>query len=95
MSGMDYGKIYDRLVDKRRNEPADEGEWHHVVPRAEGGPDDKSNLVKLTYKEHVFAHQLLARIYDDLPMWCAAVAMLPAKRGKNLKLAALARKRMA
>lgn len=34
-------------------------EQHHVVPRSFGGSDDKSNLVKLTAREHYVAHLLL------------------------------------
>ena len=53
---------------------------HHIVPRAEGGSDDESNLVMLTAREHYIAHLLLAKIYDDKPMWCAVQMM-----GKKFK----------
>lgn len=35
-------------------------ERHHILPRAMGGKDDDSNLVKLTSFEHVLAHYYLA-----------------------------------
>lgn len=33
---------------------------HHIVPRCMKGGDEKSNLIKLTYREHYLAHCLLA-----------------------------------
>lgn len=47
-------------------------------------------------KEHIFAHQLLARIYDDNKMWLAAHILLQTKdnsANKCLRLAEIARKR--
>ena len=45
------------------------------MPKAEGGSDDKSNLVKLTARQHYIAHLLLAKIYDDFKMYSALVYM--------------------
>lgn len=36
-------------------------EKHHIVPRSEGGTDDRSNLVELYPREHFIAHWLLYR----------------------------------
>lgn len=72
---MDYKRIYDQLIQKRRDNPITRKEQyvecHHVVPRSEGGSDSEDNLVNLTAREHYFAHMLLARIYDDYNMWCS------------------------
>lgn len=38
---------------------------HHIIPRCIGGTDDKSNLIKLTLREHYIAHLLLAKSYND------------------------------
>lgn len=67
---MNYIETYDRLVQKRLNQPAigQYIECHHIVPKSEGGSNDKSNLVKLTAREHFIAHLLLAKIYDDVKM---------------------------
>lgn len=51
-------------------------ERHHIIPKSEGGSDDPDNLVNLTAREHYIAHLLLARIYDDQKMWCAAQQMM-------------------
>lgn len=76
---MDYGKTYDRLIKKRRDNPISRDECycerHHIIPKSEGGSDDDTNLVNLTAREHYLAHLLLARIYDDYKMWAAVVFM--------------------
>ena len=36
-------------------------EIHHILPKALGGTNDPSNLVKLTYFEHLVAHYLIAK----------------------------------
>lgn len=66
------------LVDNRLANPLQKGvygEVHHIVPKAEGGSDDSTNLVKLTGREHYIAHLLLAKIYDDYKMYSALVYM--------------------
>lgn len=97
---MDYKKIYESLIEKRRKYPLDNGlggcENHHILPRAKGGTDVSENIIRLTVKEHIFAHQLLARIYNDQSSWLAAHFMISVNRGnKCLRLAAIARKKMA
>lgn len=73
---MDYEKTYNKLIDAARTQQIDGYyETHHIVPKAEGGSDDTTNLVKLTARQHYIAHLLLAKIYDDCAMHCAIVAM--------------------
>lgn len=40
-------------------------EKHHIVPRCLNGSDEDSNLVLLSYKEHIIVHMLLYSIYPD------------------------------
>lgn len=62
---MDYAKHYDLLIQKRRlNAPAGYSENHHIVPTSWGGGDGPENLVRLTAREHRFAHLLLFRISE-------------------------------
>lgn len=66
---MDYLKIYNALIDKRKIDPLQKGvtgycELHHVVPRSFGGDDFGDNLVNLTAREHYIAHCLLWKIYS-------------------------------
>ena len=39
---------------------------HHIIPKAFGGTNEKSNLILLTCKEHIIAHILLCKEYDGL-----------------------------
>lgn len=73
---MNYRKVYNQLIDNAKAQHIDGYyETHHIVPKAEGGSDDKTNLVKLTARQHYIAHLLLAKIYNDCAMHCAVVAM--------------------
>jgi hypothetical protein len=68
---MNYKKIYDNLIFKRLKTPLSSnvyGEYHHIVPKCMGGSDEKSNIVKLSAKEHYFAHRLLWKIYKTPPL---------------------------
>lgn len=44
---------------------------HHIIPKGMGGDDSEDNLVKLTIREHLFAHLLLAKTMISPPMICA------------------------
>lgn len=63
---MNYKKIYDQLIEKRRGEPVPDGlysEKHHIIPRCMQGSNDTSNIVRLSAREHLFAHHLLYKIF--------------------------------
>ncbi len=64
---MNYQKIYNDLIAKRKEFPYIDGysERHHILPRSLGGSDDKDNLVQLSAKEHYIAHLLLCKIYEN------------------------------
>lgn len=63
---MNYQRIYDSLISKERNfETNDHYEIHHKIPRSFGGTDEKSNLVRLTPREHYIAHALLLKISES------------------------------
>ena len=99
-NNMNYSKIYEKLIEKRRKYILDESckmcENHHIIPVSEDGSNKSDNLIRLTIKEHIFAHQLLARIYDDKKMWLAARYMMNTRMSginKCLRLAAIAREK--
>jgi hypothetical protein len=57
-----YERWYNILIDKANNRTLPKvmyTETHHIVPRSFGGTDDKTNLVKLSAREHYVAHMLL------------------------------------
>jgi hypothetical protein len=66
---MNYQKIYNRLVEYRKQYPATGYvERHHIVPRSMGGSDEAANLVVLTGREHWVAHLLLWKIHKNPQM---------------------------
>lgn len=61
---MNYQKIYNSIVSN--SDSADEyTENHHIVPKCLGGSNDKSNLVRLSYRKHFVCHWLLCKIYPS------------------------------
>lgn len=61
---MNYKKIYDQIINHRKNNiPEGYKERHHIVPRSLGGTDDTDNLIYLTAKEHFICHYLLSKMY--------------------------------
>ena len=75
---MTYSAVYCALIENRKQSPLPEDQYsenHHIVPKSEGGSDDKANLVRLSAREHYIAHLLLAKIYDDVKMHQAVLMM--------------------
>lgn len=53
---------YQRFVDALKGQSVDGYcEVHHIVPRSLGGSDDADNLIRLTARQHLIAHWILAR----------------------------------
>lgn len=69
---MDYKKIYYDFISDRLRKPAPAGysELHHIFPRSLGGGDGQNNLIRLTARDHYFAHCCLAKIHGG-EMWAA------------------------
>lgn len=81
---MNYFKLYDKLVKARQINVIKDGyEVHHILPRCLGGSDDPTNLVRLSYREHLFAHILLSKMHPDSWGLSYAVYMMCAKVGNN------------
>lgn len=55
-------------------------ETHHIIPKSLGGSNKRSNLVKLTAREHFICHWLLTKMVNDIKpkyqMWNAFSCML-------------------
>ena len=89
---MDYGQIYSDLIQRGldRTLPDDVYiERHHVWPTCMGGPDEASNLVKLTPEEHFLAHQLLVKMFPHngkLVYACKAMSMSNNGKRVNMKM---------
>lgn len=85
-----YLKQYDYLIEKARIRGLNKNslpyytEKHHIVPRCIGGLDIDENYILLTYKEHVIAHMLLARIYyTNIELKHVVYLMINTKIGKS------------
>lgn len=64
-----YLKVYNTIIQNRSKNPIIKGygERHHILPRSLGGSNDKSNLIKLSAREHFICHLLLIKIYKNEP----------------------------
>ena len=73
-----YYKWYNQIISYARNRSINGyTEQHHIIPRALGGTDTPSNLVKLTAKEHLVVHMLLPRfVVENRTMWKALFCMM-------------------
>lgn len=47
-------------------------ERHHIIPKCLDGTNSKTNIVRLTVKEHYVCHKLLCEIYpnENKLKWC-------------------------
>lgn len=93
---MNYRRHYNALINRARTRVLSEYvETHHIIPRCMGGPDEKSNLVDLLPEEHFVAHQLLVKLYPEVPKLVYALARLSAGGSKgNNKLYGWIRRRI-
>lgn len=81
---MDYQKIYDQLMQKRKSSPpTGYTENHHIIPRCMGGDDRESNLVELTAREHYIAHKLLFKIHRTTKLAHAWFSMFRVSDGQQ------------
>lgn len=62
---MDYTSIYSSFISSRACRVNGEfyTEKHHIIPRCAGGNNAANNLIRLTPREHVFAHRVLMRMH--------------------------------
>lgn len=74
---MNYEEHYNRLIQKAKNrEIIGYTESHHIIPKCLGGDNSKTNLVKLTGREHFIAHLLLSKIHNKSYGLIKAIAMM-------------------
>ena len=65
---MNYVNLYRKAIDFYLTQRIEEGvytEKHHIVPRHKGGTNDSSNMVVVTYRQHVLLHLLLWKAYEN------------------------------
>ncbi|AUE23129.1 homing endonuclease [Citrobacter phage CF1 ERZ-2017] len=81
---MNYQKIYDSLVERRKASPfIGYTENHHIIPKCMGGSDDKENLVALSAREHFVAHLLLCKIHEGHFGLASAMVLMTTDKANN------------
>ena len=81
---MDYFAHYDRLIARASGRViSGYKERHHVLPKCMGGGNEPENLVELTAEEHFVAHELLVKMYPDVPALAIAVVFMAKQCGMN------------
>ena len=84
---MNYKKLYSNLCERGKTRMLNSyTERHHIIPRCLKGNDLQNNLTYLTPEEHYVAHQLLIKIYPNIPKLAFAANMMVTGRKKNNKL---------
>lgn len=61
---MNYKNIYENFIKSRKGKIFSDTEYyetHHILPKSLGGDNNIENLIKLSAREHYFAHLLLAK----------------------------------
>jgi len=82
---MNYNKLYSRFIESKRSRPVIKElgyEVHHIQPKSLGGKNTKSNLVKLTYREHYIAHRILVKMYKGKNRYKMRFALLAMNRSR-------------
>ena len=64
---MDYQKLYDTFIEDRRQHPTGEirAQIHHIIPLSAGGSPGEENCIRLSIRDHVFAHKVLRKLGMD------------------------------
>lgn len=77
---MNYLRIYNGLIEHAtlRTDIYGYFENHHIIPKCMGGKNFKSNIVKLTFREHYIAHKLLYKHYRTTKLAHAWFSMVRA-----------------
>lgn len=81
---LHYYDRYIKFIESNRLDKFADGELHHIIPRCMGGTDEKSNLVKLGYRQHYIAHYMLAKSFNDDKLWFAFNMMKRVCEGKSV-----------
>jgi hypothetical protein len=81
-----------RTEERLKSEPNAYCELHHITPRFEGGTDDPSNLVYLSYNDHVIAHYIRFFVYKKPQDWTAFKVMSGQTEDIRREISALAGK---
>lgn len=91
MTELWYYKQYNNLIAKCQEMEKDgypEGmytEVHHILPKCQGGTDEKCNLVRMPARYHIFAHIFLMKAFPDNSSLTYAANMMFSTNGNSLE----------
>lgn len=91
MTELWYYKQYNNLIAKcqeMEKEGYPEGmytEVHHILPKCQGGTDEKCNLVRMPARYHIFAHIFLMKAFPDNSGLTYAANMMFSTNGNSLE----------
>jgi hypothetical protein len=58
--------MYNNIINRAKSRILDEyTEKHHIIPKSLGGNNSKTNIVRLTAREHFICHMLLVKMTND------------------------------
>lgn len=81
---MNYFSHYGCLISRAMSRVLDGyRERHHILPKCMGGGNESENLVDLTAEEHFVAHQILVKMYPDVPGLAIAAVRMAKQCGRN------------
>lgn len=84
---MNYERIYSEFIADRLTKQPSKPEYfekHHILPKSLGGMNGAENIVRLTARDHYFAHCCLAKLHKG-KMWSAlfAIANMTKTKGSS------------
>jgi hypothetical protein len=94
---INWETLYNTHIDRCKGNLRIEGEIyhnHHILPKSDKGSDDKSNLILLTYEQHVFAHYLLYKWKPTNSNWISYRLMSGVSKTKKQAVEELKIKRI-
>ena len=72
-----YSRWYFNIIEAARKlPPTGYSELHHIIPRSMGGDNSRSNLVRLSARQHFICHLLLTKMTDNKKMSFALSRMM-------------------
>lgn len=82
---VNYKRLHDAIIQRavlrgwtKKDSPSSES--HHITPKCMGGGNERSNLVRLSPREHFLVHKLLYKEYNTKPLAYAYVALVRMKK---------------
>lgn len=79
-----YSNWYFSIIENAKNDDSQYIESHHIIPKCLGGTNEKTNIVRLSAREHFICHVLLTKmvIYKS-PQYFKMLHAIMLMKGSN------------